>query len=95
MKTPQAQVTRKTKTKTANGTLYGLTHHTVKVSQRDRQSFLHLLDTNFPKNHIFNKIFNRNKVKVSYSSMLNVKEIINNHNMNIRHQNNEIKNECN
>ena len=33
------------------------------------QSFLHLIDTHFPKTHIFNKIFNRNKVKVSYSSM--------------------------
>ena len=68
------------------------------------QSFLHLLDTHIPKNHIFNKIFNRNIVKkyrkteiqkVSYSSMQNIKAIINNHNMNILHQNNEIKNECN
>ena len=58
------------------------------------QSFLHLLDTQFPKNHIFNKIFNRNKVKVSYNSMQN-RAIINNHNMNILHQNNEIKNEVN
>ena len=31
----QAQVTRKTKTKIANGKLHGLTYHTVKVSQRE------------------------------------------------------------
>ena len=65
------------------------------VATRIDQSFLHLIDTHFPKTHIFNKIFNRNKVKVSYSSMQNIKGIINNHNMNILHQNNEIKDGCN
>ena len=65
------------------------------VATRIGQSFLHLIDTHFPKTHIFSKIFNRNKVKVSYSSMQNIKGIINNHNMNILHQNNEIKDECN
>ena len=65
------------------------------VSTRIGQSFLHLIDTHFPKTHIFNKIFNRNKVKFSYSSMQNIKEIINNHNMNILHQNYEIKDERN
>ena len=39
------------------------------VATRIGQSFLHLIDTHFPKTHIFNKICNRNKVKVSYSSM--------------------------
>ena len=39
--------------------------------------------------------FNRNKVKVSYSSIQNINEIINNHNINILLQNNEIKDECN
>ena len=48
------------------------------VATRIGQSFLHLIDTHFPKTHIFNKIFNRN-----------------NHNRNILHQNNEIKDECN
>ena len=65
------------------------------VATRIGQSFLHLIDNHFPKTHIFNKIFNKNKVKVSYSSMQNIKGIINNHNMNILHQNNEIKDECN
>ena len=65
------------------------------VTTRIGQSFLHLLDTHFIKPHIFNKIFSRYKVKVSYSSMQNIKGIINNHNMNILPQNNEIKDECN
>ena len=59
------------------------------------QSFLHLIDVHFPKNYTFNKIFNKNKIKVSYSCMQNIKAVINNHNMNIFHQNNEIKDECN
>ena len=44
---PQAQVNRKTKTKIANGTLHGLTHHAVKVSQREKTNLLHLLDAHF------------------------------------------------
>ena len=53
------------------------------------QSFSRWLDTHFPKNHTFNKIFNRNKVKVSYRCMQNMKAITNNHNMNILLENNE------
>ena len=62
---------------------------------RKGQSFLQLIDAHFPKNRTFNKIFNRNKVKVSCSCMQNIKGIMNNHNINILHQNNEIKDECN
>ena len=65
------------------------------VTARIGQSFLSLLDTQFARNLIFNKIFNKNKVKVSYSSMQKIKAIINNHNMNILHKNNEIKDERN
>ena len=55
------------------------------------QSFLQLIDTDFPQNHTFSKIFNWNKVEVYYSGMKNIKAIIKNHNMNILHQNSEIK----
>ena len=66
------------------------------MATRIGQSCLHLLDTYFPRYlDTFNKIFNRIKVKVSYSCMQNIKAIISNHNMNILHQNNEIKDECN
>ena len=53
------------------------------VSTKIGKSFLSLLDLHFPKNHIFNSIFNRNKIKVSYSCMQNIKTIINNHNMKV------------
>ena len=39
------------------------------ITTRIGQSFLYLIDVHFPKNHTFSKIFNRNKVKVSYSCM--------------------------
>ena len=91
---PQAQVNKKTKI--AKGTLCGLTHHTVKVSNQNRPIFFTLTKYPFPKKHTFiNKIFNRNKAKVSYSCMQNIKAIINKHNMNILHQNNQMADECN
>ena len=83
------------------GYINNLVYHTPSTSKSESvatrigQYFLHLIDTHFPKTHIFNKTFNRNKVKVSYSSMQNIKGIINNHNRNILHQNNEIKDEYN
>ena len=64
------------------------------ATTRIAQCFLHL-DIHFSKNHTFSKIFNKNNFKVSCSCMLNIKAIINNHNMNILHQNNEIKDEYN
>ena len=45
--------------------------------------FLSLLDLHFPKNHIYNSIFNRNKIKVSYSCVENLKSITNKHNMKV------------
>ena len=53
------------------------------VSTKIGKSFLSLLDLHFPKNHIYSSIFNRNKIKLSYSCMQNIKSIINNHNMNV------------
>ena len=48
--------------------------------------FLHLISKHFPKQHKFNKIFNRNTVKVSYSCTKNIKSIIQSHNKNILHK---------
>ena len=42
--------------------------------------FLNLIDKEFPKGHALHKIFNRNTIKVSYSCMKNVKDIITAHN---------------
>ena len=43
------------------------------ISTDIRKSLLGLLDLHFPKNHIYNSIFNRNKIKVSYNFMQNIK----------------------
>ena len=47
------------------------------------RNFLNLVDTHFPAGHKLHKIFNRNTVKVSYSCMNNVKNIISKHNTRI------------
>ena len=44
------------------------------------QSFLRIIDEEFPSKHPLHKIFNRKTVKVSYSCMPNVKQIIDGHN---------------
>ena len=53
------------------------------VSIKIGKSFLSLLDRHFPRNHIYSSIFNRNKIKVSYSCMQNIKCVINNGNMKV------------
>ena len=45
--------------------------------------FLLLLDKHFPKAHKLSKVFDRNNVKVSYSTMPNFASIINAHNKKI------------
>ena len=45
--------------------------------------FLRLLDKHFPRLHILRKLFNRNTIKVSYSCMENVAQIIKKHNQRI------------
>ena len=47
------------------------------------KKFLLLLDKHFPKAHKLSKVFSRNNVKVSYSSMPNFASIINVHNKKI------------
>ena len=53
------------------------------VSRKIEKYFLNLLEKNFSRNHRLHKIFNRNRVKVSYSCTKNMKTKINNHNKNI------------
>ena len=40
------------------------------------RAFFKILDEEFPENHVFHKIFNRNTVKISYSCMPNPKQKI-------------------
>ena len=47
------------------------------------QTFLRLVDKHFPRTHKYHKIFNRNTLKVSYSCMDNMENIIKQHNRKI------------
>lgn len=47
------------------------------------RAFISLIDRCFPANHKLRKIFNRNTIKLSYSCMPNLKQIIDGHNKNI------------
>ena len=44
------------------------------------KEFFKLICKNFPRNHSFRKIFNLNTIKISYSSMKNMKSLIKQHN---------------
>ena len=50
------------------------------VSTNIGQTFLRIIDDEFPANHCLRKIFNRNTVKISYSCMPNVKQAVDGHN---------------
>ena len=47
------------------------------------QSFLKIIDEEFPKSHPFHKIFNRNTLKISYCCMPNIKQTLDGHNKGI------------
>ena len=47
------------------------------------QTFLRLVDKHFPRTHKYHKIFNRNTLKVSYSCMDNMENIVKQHNRKI------------
>ena len=53
------------------------------VSTNIGKKFFSLLGKHSPKTHHLHKLFNRNNVKVSYSSPPNFKNVINGHNKNI------------
>ena len=54
--------------------------------------FLQLILKHFPQEHKFNKIFNKNNLKVSYSCMPNINSTINSHNKKILKNNSEPEN---
>ena len=54
------------------------------VSTNVARKFLCLVDKHFPKHHRYQKLFNRNTVKVSYSCMPNMASIISNHNTKVQ-----------
>ena len=54
--------------------------HSMNVKTNVAKKYLTLLDKCFPKSHKFHKLFNRNNVKVSYSCLPNISNIIALHN---------------
>ena len=56
------------------------------VSTNIGKSFLAILGSYFPKSHKLYKIFNRNNVKISYSSLPNFARIINSYNYHTDYQ---------
>ena len=59
------------------------------VKTNIEKKILHLLDKHFGRNHKYLKIFNCNNVKVSYSCMDNITNIISSHNKNVINSGNE------
>ena len=71
------------------------------------KEFLKIIDESFPKSHKLHKIFNRNTIKLSYSCMTNLKQIIessnkkkirqseDNHDDNTRKKDGKTKSNCN
>ena len=59
------------------------------VATKVGKYFSNLIDKHFPKTHKLHRIFNRNTIKISYSSMPNVKSIIDSHNHRLLHQKND------
>ena len=65
------------------------------VKTKVSKSFFRLLDKYFPKSHLLFKIFNRNTIKVGYSCMNNVSQIIKQHNKNVSNKKEKQTNPCN
>ena len=57
--------------------------YSMNVQTNIGREFLNLVSKHFPKNHRYNKIFNKNNVKVSYSCTDNLQTIIKKHNRKI------------
>ena len=47
------------------------------------RNFMRLVDKHFPRHHKYHKLFNRNNIKLSYSCMPNMNNIIRKHNSNV------------
>ena len=98
----EARIERETRTKTDKEISFSSTHPTGKMSGQNNVArlFLCLNDKHFPKMHTLHKLFNTDNVKVSYSYMSNMANIIKCHNTKILGNNNNTNtnmeiNKCN
>ena len=60
--------------------LYCLIHHNKNVKTNPGSALISLIERSFRAGHELRKIFNRNTIKLRYSCMLNVKQIIDGYN---------------
>ena len=95
---PKEELTKKKKVRSRQA-IYFTPPFSVHVKTNIGKEFLKLLDKSFPKDHLLAKTFNRHTVKISYSTMPNIKKKIDKHNakiMNKRKPNeNEEEKKCN
>ena len=56
---------------------------------------MELIRLHFPKNNKFHRIFNKNTIKISYSCLPNIRNVINSHNKKILEVENKAKRTCN
>ena len=54
--------------------------YSVNVKNNIGRIFLRLIEKHVPRHHKYCKLFNRNNIKISYSSMSNMASVIRNHN---------------
>ena len=57
--------------------------YSMKVGTNIGQTFLKLVKKHFPRNNSFQKIFNKNFIKISYSCMRDISSVIASHNKSI------------
>ncbi len=83
--TPQIQP--QAKVETENVILPGSTPYSKNVKTNIGKQFINLIDKCFPPGQHLHKLLNRNTIKVSYSCMPNMKNIISQHNKSVEKQN--------
>ena len=79
--------TKQTKRKRTRNITWFNPPYSVNVKTNIGKKFLQLIDKCFPPGHKLNKILNRNTIKISYSCMPNMKQIISSHNRKISEPN--------
>ena len=74
-----AIIHRKRKKKVEESTICNNPSYSANVKTNIGKVFFRTLKKNFPRNHLFYKVFNKNTIKLSCSCMTNIAEIISSH----------------
>ena len=81
---PAPQPSRKSRRTRSRKVTYFNPPFSQSISTNIGQKFLNLLDTCFPPGHELRQVINRNTVKISYSTMPNMAQQLNQHNIKVR-----------